>query len=273
MATARASDGARLFYRAVGAGPPLILSSASFSTHLHWSALEPLLAPHCQLISWDYRGHGRSEAPEEPRRYSLAQVVDDLRAVHDAAAQGEPAYVGGLSVGGLVSLSYYLAHPERVRALLLCNTGPGFKNPEALAGWRSMLERAAARLEAVGLEAYLEGPRAQAELLGLEPESERARAVRPGILASSVRGLVLFARHVTGPVPNLVDRLREIDVPALVLVGARDPAFQRASEVMAAKLPRARRVVLEGAGHVANLDRPEAFAHEVLRFLDGCAEL
>jgi pimeloyl-ACP methyl ester carboxylesterase len=68
-------------------------------------------------------------------------------------------------------------------------------------------------------------------------------------------------------VPNLVDRLHEIAVPTLVLVGSEDKAFQRASQVMEAKLPRGRRVALEGAGHVMNLDRPEAFVAEIERFL------
>jgi pimeloyl-ACP methyl ester carboxylesterase len=263
----QASDGAEIFYRAAGEGPPLILCTASFSTHLHWSGVESALAEHYRVVTWDYRGHGRSEAPEDPERYSLAQVVDDLGAVHRAAAGDEPAFVGGLSVGGLVTLSYALAQPEQVRAVLLFNTGPGFKKPEALAGWNEMLEKAASKMEAVGLEVYLDGRRAQAELLGLNPESPGSAAVRSGVLASSVAGLTRFARRVAGPVPNLVDRLSEVKQPALVLVGALDPAFQRAGEVMAAKLPNASHVVLDGAGHVMNLDRPDAFVGAVRHFL------
>ncbi len=267
MATVRAGDGAEIFYRCVGEGPVLLLCTASFSTHVHWSGVEPALARRYRVVTWDYRGHGLSEAPDEPGRYSLARVVEDLRAVHRAAAGDEPALVGGLSVGGLVSLSYYLAHPERVRALLLFNTGPGFKKPEAAAQWHEMLERAASKMEEVGLESYLEGRRAQAELLGLDPDAKAARPVREAILRSSVAGLTRFARQVAGPVPNLVDRLHEIAVPVLVLAGAQDSAFQRASEVMAAKLPDASRVVLEGAGHVLNLDRPAAFLEAVDAFV------
>jgi pimeloyl-ACP methyl ester carboxylesterase len=121
----------------------------------------------------------------------------------------------------------------------------------------------------VGLEAYLQGKRATAELLGQDPDSGAAREALEGIRASSIQGLQLFARHVAGPVPNLVDRLGEIDVPTLVLVGERDEAFLRASEVMTAKLPRARRAVLEGAGHVLHADRPEAFLREVEAFTAG----
>ena len=86
-------------------------------------------------------------------------------------------------------------------------------------------------------------------------------------LASSACASVSFARGVAGPAPNLVDRLVEIPQPTLVLVGAEDPNFQRAAEVMVAKLPDARHAVLADAGHVVNLDRPEAWVAEVEGFL------
>ena len=160
-----------------------------------------------------------------------------------------------------------------MRALLLFNTGPGFKNPEALAQWRGMLERAAEKMGDVGLEKYLEGSRAQAELLGLHPESPLAAEARRGILRSTVAGLQRFARGVAGPVPNLIDVLPEIAQPALVLVGEKDANFARASHVMAAKLPRAERVEIAGAGHVLNLDEPEAFLREVERFMRAQVDL
>ena len=271
MPYVEASDGAKIFWRASGSGPPLLLSSASFSTHLHWAGQEDALARFARVVTWDYRGHGLSDAPDEPERYSLAQVVDDLGRVHAAAADSAPAFVAGLSVGGIVSLSYARTQRERVKALLLFNTGPGFKNPEALAQWQAMLERAAAKMGEVGLEKYLEGSRAQAELLGLHPETPLAVEARRGILRASVAGLQRFARGVAGPVPNLVDALHEIDVPALVLVGELDANFQRASHVMAAKLARAVRVELAGAGHVLNLDQPDAFVREVERFMTATA--
>jgi len=198
----------------------------------------------------------------------MAQVIDDLAAVHAASCAGVPAHVAGLSIGGLVAMGYALAQPARVRALVLCNSGPGFKNAEAAAQWTDMLERAARRLEEVGIQAYLEGRRARAELLGLAPDSPAAEAVRAAILGSSVTGLVHFARQVAGPVPNLVDRLGEISAPSLVLVGALDTNFQRASHVLASKLPRARRVEVAGAGHVLNADQPEAFVRHVLEHRD-----
>lgn len=268
MPFATASDGAEIFYSAQGEGRPLVFSNPSFSSYRLWEAQVEPLAERFRVVTWDYRGHGRSAVPDA-ESFSLDQVVSDLGAVLDAAGDGQPAHLAGLSVGGIVSLSFALAQPDRASTLLLFNTGPGFKNPDALAGWQKMLERAAVKLEEVGVERYLEGHRAIAELLGQRPDAPQARATREGVLGSSVEGLTRFARRVAGPVPNLVDRLGEIPIPALILVGEKDEAFQRASQVMAAKLPGGCRVELRGAGHALNLDEPEAFLAEVLRFLDA----
>jgi pimeloyl-ACP methyl ester carboxylesterase len=273
VAFVTSTDGTRIFYRVAGEGTPLILSAASFSTHLHWVEAQAALSRRLRVVTWDYRGHGRSDAPAAEPRYSLAAMLEDLRAVHGAAAGDAPAVLGGLSLGGLVSLSYALAHPGLVRALVLVNTGPGFKRPEALEAWRDMLERAARKLERQGLEAYLGGERARAELIGQRPDSEGARRATEGILRSGAGGLARFARGVAGPVPNLVDALHRIPQPTLVLVGERDTAFQRASEVMAARLPDARRVEVPGAGHVLNLDQPESFVKEVEGFLERVGAL
>jgi pimeloyl-ACP methyl ester carboxylesterase len=272
VTSVESADGTKIFYRVAGEGTPLILSAASFSTHRHWVEAQATLSRRLKVVTWDYRGHGRSEAPEADERYSLAKTLEDLRAVHAAAAGDEPAVLGGLSLGGTVSLSYALAHPDLVRALLLVNAGPGFKRPEALRDWQEMLERAARKMEREGLPAYLAGGRARAQLVGLRPESEGARQAVEGILESRVAGLARFARRVAGPVPNLVDELHRIEQPALILVGELDPAFHRAAEVMAAKLPAATRLALPDAGHVLNLDRPAAFAKEVEAFLEraGC---
>jgi pimeloyl-ACP methyl ester carboxylesterase len=105
VASVASADGTRIFYEVAGGGTPLILSSATFSTHRHWVEAQETLSRRLRVVTWDYRGHGRSEAPEAEGRYSLARLLDDLRAVHEAAAGGSPAVLGGLSLGGTISLS------------------------------------------------------------------------------------------------------------------------------------------------------------------------
>ena len=105
--------------------------------------------------------------------------------------------------------------------------------------------------------------------MGLDPDSDGAREALAGIHNSSPEGLQHFARRVAGPVPNLLDDLARVRAPSLVLVGEHDAAFQRASEVMAARIPRVRRDVLPGAGHVLHLDQPAGFLRAVEEFLDN----
>jgi pimeloyl-ACP methyl ester carboxylesterase len=264
---ARSLDGIRLAWQAEGEGEPLLLLAPTLCTRLHWTAVMPALAQGARAIAWDYRGHGESDAPADAAAYTLERVLEDLDAVHQAAAAGAPAWLGGLSLGGLVSLAYALARPERVRGLVLMNSGPGFKRPESRERWKQTWERAADKLERVGIAAYLENPRAQAEILGRDPQSPAAREARAGVLRSDPAALARFARGVAAPQPDLTGRLGEIRAPALVLCGADDPAFHAAGELFEARLPRARRVLIPGAGHSLPLDAPEAVIREIRAFL------
>ena len=264
-----ASDGVALHAEAHGDGPPLLLSPGYCQTHENFRPQAASLArAGYRVVLWDYRGHGLSDAPLDPARYSMAQVVDDLGRVLDWAAPGRRAVLGGLSFGGLASLHFALAHPSRVRALLLFASGPGFKNPEAQARWEAQVGRIADRLAARGFEGYVDG-RAAPTAIGLRPELPAAQAAGRAILAQDPRAVALFGRRVAGPVPTVIDALPTLRVPALVLVGERDADYLRAAEVMAARIPGAKHVTIPGAGHVANLEETEAFDRAVLDFLQG----
>jgi pimeloyl-ACP methyl ester carboxylesterase len=227
--------------------------------------IEACVAAGLRLVLWDFRGHGVSDAPDDPAAYHLDRVVDDLLRVIEWAAPGEPTLVGGLSFGGLASLHLALRHPERVRGLLLVDTGPGFKNPEAQARWEAQVERTAAFAETRGMRAFVES-RAAATMIGLHPERPAARAAADAIAAQQPHGIAHFARRVAGPASPVIDELGQIAAPALVVVGEQDEPYLRASEVLAKRLPRAERVVIEGAGHVVNLDEVEAFNRAALDF-------
>ncbi|MAE97103.1 MAG: alpha/beta hydrolase [Deltaproteobacteria bacterium] len=267
MSEVLASDGVRLYAEATGSGTPLVLSPGYCQTHENFRAqVEPLAAAGYRVVLWDYRGHGKSEVPESEEAYSMAQVVDDLGRVLAWAAPGEPAVVGGLSFGGLASQHFALDHPERVAALLLIASGPGFKNPKAQAGWEAQVGRIAGRLERVGFEGYTSG-RAAPNSIGLKPDLPAARSAGRAIEAQDAHGMARFGRRVTAPAPSTIERLGAIEAPALVLVGSLDAAYQAASEVMTARLPHAERVVIEDAGHCVNIEQTEAFNRAVLDFL------
>ena len=125
MTTVLASDGVKLYAESHGTGIPLILSGALCTTCENYRPqLKPLVEAGAQLILWDYRGHGRSESPDDPAAYSLDRVVDDLGRVLDWAAPGRAAVLGGLSFGGLASLHFAHRFPKRDHPINHHVTGP-----------------------------------------------------------------------------------------------------------------------------------------------------
>lgn len=271
MASLIAEDGVALYAESHGSGIPVILSNGLCTTCENFRPqVEPFAAAGAQLVLWDYRGHGRSESPGDPAAYRFDRVIDDLGRVLDWAAPGRRAVVGGVSFGGLASLHFAHRHPERVRGLILLATGPGFKNPEALARWSELTERSASLIESEGASAFAESAAAPT-LIGLRPDLASARAAIRAIALQDAVGLVHFQRQIAARVPPIIDQLAEIDCPALVAVGEKDDAFTRAADLMAARLPRAERETIAGAGHMANIDESEAFNAIALRFIEKIA--
>jgi pimeloyl-ACP methyl ester carboxylesterase len=174
--------------------------------------------------------------------------------------------LAGLSFGGLVSLHLALAAPERVRALVLAGSGPGFKNPKAAAGWKEQSERTARFLEERGLDAFLSGP-AAATCIGRRPELPAAQAAADAVRAQDARGVAEFGRHVAGLAPSVIDDLAGLSQPALVVVGEEDTPYLQAAEVMAAKLPAARHQLLPRAAHILNIEEADAFNALLIDFL------
>jgi pimeloyl-ACP methyl ester carboxylesterase len=206
-----------------------------------WAGQTEALESECRVICWDLRGHGRSDSPEAVADYSESVAVGDMEAILDAC-QVERAAIGGLSLGGYLSLAFHLAHPERVRGLMLFDTGPGYKSSEARDRWNRGAEKMARAFETRGLSA-LAG--------GAEVRISTHRSAEG--LARAARGtLVQFDSRV-------IESLERIRVPTLVLVGERDQPFLAATDYMAAKIPNAAKVVLPGAGHATNVEQPAAF--------------
>jgi len=269
-----AADGVKLHAECHGSGPAIVFSCAFATTRENWRPqVEPLVAAGWRVLLWDYRGHGRSESPDSEDAYTIDRVVEDLARVLDwGLAQGAPdesrtAVLAGLSFGGLASLHFALAHPERVRALVLAGSGPGFKNPAAQAGWEAQIEKTAGFLETKGFAAFVE--RAAGTTVGRRPELPAARAAAAAIAAQNPHGAAKFGRRVAGPAPCVIDELAQISAPALVLVGEDDEQYLRAATVMAAKLPNATSQQVAGAGHILNIEETDAFNDALLGFLRG----
>ena len=169
-------DGVRIYYEVHGSGPPLLLTHGYSSTSGMWQGQIAALSKHHKLVLWDMRGHGQSGYPEDGSAYSEALTVADMAALLDAAGAGQ-AIVGGLSLGGYMSLAFYRAHPERVRALLIIDTGPGFKKDEAREAWNKRAHDTGDRFEREGLEVLKSASRERSSVTHRDA-SGLARAAR-----------------------------------------------------------------------------------------------
>ncbi len=245
-------DGVNIYYEVHGSGPPLLLTHGYSSTSGMWRGQVEALSKHHKLVLWDMRGHGQSDYPGDPAAYSEALTVGDMAALLDEVGAAK-AIVGGLSLGGYMSLAFYRVHPERVRALLIIDTGPGFKKDDARDVWNKRAHYTGDRFDREGLEVLKTGSRERSSVTHRDA-SGLARAAR-GMLTQRDAGVI--------------ETLPNIKVPSLVVVGADDTPFLAASDYMAAKIPGARKVVVPAAGHAVNIDQPQAFIEAVLPFLDG----
>jgi pimeloyl-ACP methyl ester carboxylesterase len=245
-------DGVRIYYEVHGSGPALLLTHGYSSTSAMWQGQIAALSKHHKLVVWDMRGHGQSDYPADPASYSEALTVADMAALLDEVG-AKDAIIGGLSLGGYMSLAFHRAHPERVRALLIIDTGPGFKKDDARDAWNARAHATAERFEREGLE-VLKSASPERASVSHRDASGLARAAR-GMLAQRDARVILS--------------LPEIKVPSLVVVGADDTPFLAASDYMAAKIPGAKKVVIPAAGHAVNIDQPQAFIAAVLPFLDS----
>ncbi|HEX9642356.1 MAG TPA: alpha/beta fold hydrolase [Candidatus Krumholzibacteria bacterium] len=248
-------NGIEIDYAVSGSGLAVLLLSHGYSaTRRMWDGQHRALDGRYQVISWSMRGHGQTESPGDPSQYSAGLTVADMEALL-RHLRVERAVVGGLSLGGYVSLAFYLAHPEMVRALVICDSGPGYRNAEARAAWNQRAHERASELEARGLDALSDRSREMREAMG---EHRSAQG-----LAHAARGMLAQGGS------HVIDGLASVSVPTLIIVGDQDQPFFAPSEYMAKKIPGARLEVIPGAGHSSNLDQPEAFNRVLSDFLDS----
>ncbi|NOT56742.1 MAG: alpha/beta hydrolase [Deltaproteobacteria bacterium] len=242
-------NGVNIYYEAHGSGPTMLLTHGFSATAEMWKANLAAVSQKYRVIVWDMRGHGRSDYPEDTADYSEALTIGDMAALLDAHG-AESAIIGGHSLGGFMTLAFHATHPTRCKALMLFDTGPGYKKDEARAGWNKRAETMARTYETKGLAALGRS----AEVLACSHRSAEG-------LARAARGM-LAQRDA-----RVINSLETIKIPTLVLVGSRDEMYFAATDYMTSKTPGAKKVVITDAGHAANIDQPEAFNREVLDFL------
>jgi pimeloyl-ACP methyl ester carboxylesterase len=228
--------------------PPLLLSHGFSASASMWDGNVGALCEEREVLTWDMRGHARSDRPPDPARYGVDQSVEDMSALL-GLLDVQRAVLCGMSLGGYLSLAFHASHPQRVAALVLVDTGPGFRSEESRRRWNAVAERTATELERDGLAALPAHPE-----VGTHPDA---------------LGLVHTARRVMAQHDaQVIESLQRISVPTLVVVGALDANFLAAADYMAGKIPLAGKIVLDGAGHAANIEAVDLFNVAVRDFLE-----
>lgn len=245
----------RIFYEVQGQGDTLILIHGGFTDRRIWNPQFDDLSRNFTVVRYDLRGFGRSDPAIRPYRPSR-----DLLALYETLDLGQAALVG-LSTGGEVALAFALAHPDRVTGLVLASSpAPGLEvPPEADEQMEAVLRAAVEGGNDSAVRAWMAHPR----LAALERDRELANQVE-FLARENVRTFALPFRLFLPDDPPPSQRLGEILVPAIVMWGDQDEEWiQRNSAVTAERIPGARTVVLRGAGHLVNLERPSEFNRAV----------
>jgi pimeloyl-ACP methyl ester carboxylesterase len=252
------ANGLSIAYERVGEGPPLIFVHGAAGDSRSWRPQLEGLADEFTVVAWDEPGAGRSS--DLPAAFGFTDFADCLAALIEALSLG-PAHVAGLSWGGTVVLELYRRHPGLVATLIMIDT---------YAGWKGSLPAEEVRARIRGAREMLAAPAEDFDptppgLFAGDPPVQfvpllaaMAADVRPATLS---RELTLMAEA------DQRDLLPHIAVPTLLIWGeldARSPlSVARQFDVA---IPDTELVVIEGAGHMSNLEQPERVNQAVRRF-------
>jgi 3-oxoadipate enol-lactonase len=234
--------------------PVLVLSGSIGSTEDMWLPQREALSGEYRVISYDHRGHGKSPVPDGP--YSVEELAADVLALLDRL-QIEKTHFCGLSMGGAVGMWLGRYHPHRMDQLVLACTSAYFGSPEFWA------ERAGhARTDGMEWIADFSLGRWLTEEF-IETNPETAERVRTMIANTPADGYA-NACAALGEW-DFANELPELPTPTLIIAGAQDPAAppDHARDI-AARAPRSKVAVLDGAAHLANVERPVEF-NDLLR--------
>jgi 2-succinyl-6-hydroxy-2,4-cyclohexadiene-1-carboxylate synthase len=229
----------------------LVLLHGFTQTGRSWSPVVAELGERYRPFTPDLPGHGDAA---ERRPATFGAVTAYLRALN-----AERFVLCGYSMGGRLALAFALAHPERVTRLVLVSASPGIADAAQRAARFESDMRLAARIEEVGVEAFVAEWAAQPLFAGLPrgvadlASADRLRNTAAG-LAAALRGMG------TGVMEPLWERLGQLTMPVVLLAGERDAKFVALAQQMAAAVPDAEIRVAAGAGHALYLEQPEAVA-------------
>ena len=248
-----------------GSGPALVLLHGFPFDRSIWGSQAEALGGEFRVVAPDLRGMG--ETTSGVGDLTIEAMAEDVAALLDELGLGR-VVVGGLSMGGYVAFEFLRKFPGRVRALVLADTRPQADTEEG----RRAREENAQRALKEGMTPVVESmlPKLLAPAT-LGRGGGVVESVRASMLGTSPEGAAAALRAMAGR-RDQTDLLPSVSVPTLILVGAEDAITPPAdAEAMRAKIAGSRLTVLDGAGHLSNVERPEEFNRALLEFLRGLA--
>jgi 3-oxoadipate enol-lactonase len=258
-------SGIELAYELRGAGAPLVMIHGAQGDQTMFTDLAADLSRHYRVLTFDQRGSGLSDKPD--MEYTIALLADDTAALMDHLGLSA-AHVIGVSMGGTIAQELALRHPHKVRSLVLgCTTAGG---PHAIrigagalaSAYSTQPMSAAERGRALAEAAFTKGYIAQhPEII---PAMIAARQQRPLDTVALQHRMKATFKH------DAYDRLSQVKCPTLVITGKDDALITwENSRILAERIPGAKFVLLEPAGHCFWLEQPERSREAIARFLQA----
>lgn len=255
-------NGIELHYREAGEGFPIVLIHGYTGNLRNWALTIPALTEHFRPISMDLRGHGHSSKPTRKEDYALDLMAEDVYQLLEELGVTD-CYLAGHSMGGAVAQRLILAHPDLVRALILVDTTA---SPQALARTRERQRLLQIALEQ-GMEAAFEEQLRITQIPQVfTTRPDHIEIWRQQFLMTS-REAYIYCGEAMGTRPSLLDELRSVQVPTLVICGAKDDPFMQPSRRMHEAIRDSRLAIIPGAGHGPQMERPAEFNPVLLEFL------
>ncbi|WP_113701077.1 alpha/beta fold hydrolase [Nonomuraea lactucae] len=251
----------QLYSRSAGTGLPVVLLHAFPLSSAMWLAQREGLAPMCRVITPDLRGFGGSRLGEEEPSVDL--MADDVARLLDGEGV-DRAVIGGLSMGGYVTMAFCRRHPDRLLGVILADTKAG-PDPQPVRDKRESIAQAVLS----GGSGVLVTDVLPA-LIGPTTKERRAMVHGrvKGLVQSAPPGAVAWAQRAMAGRPDSFETLAGLKVPLLVVVGEEDELTTPAdAEAMARAVPEGKVEIIPKAGHLSAVEQPEAFNTAVSEFL------